>query len=105
MRIFVTGATRDDDTDKLDYGGFLSPYALEAYAQYMHQHRIQADGQVRASDNWKKGIPQDEYMRSLFRHFMDVWIAHDVQEPAQLKTALCALFFNVQGLLHEVTRP
>ena len=53
MHHFGTGATRDSDANKLDFEGFLSPPALEAYAEYMHRHRFQADGVVRASDNWQ----------------------------------------------------
>ena len=52
MRTFDTGATRDTDSDKLDFDGFLSPLALEAFAEYMHRHRQVADGSLRASDNW-----------------------------------------------------
>jgi len=51
MRTFKTGATRNDDTGKLDFEGFLSPIALEKFAEYMHKNRIQADGNVRDSDN------------------------------------------------------
>src|SRR5262249_20215749 len=59
-RIFKTGATRDTDTGKLDYEGFLSPLVLKRYAEYMHQHRVMKDGAMRASDNWQRGIPLDE---------------------------------------------
>jgi len=60
MRTFESGATRDDDGTKLDFDGFLSPQALEAYAKYMHKHRVQSDGKLRASDNWKHGMPLGE---------------------------------------------
>jgi hypothetical protein len=100
MRHFDSGATRDTDEGKYDYEGFLSPLVLQAFAAYMHRNRLQADGKLRDSDNWQKGIPRDAYMKSMFRHFMDVWMAHrgyggDVEE------ALCALMFNVHGLLFE----
>lgn len=105
MRKFESGATRDTDEGKLDYEGFLSPVALEAFAQYMHKNRVQSDGQLRASDNWQKGIPRDAYMKSMFRHFMDVWMCHrDVAPADDLAEALCALLFNVQGYLHEVRK-
>ncbi len=105
VRKFDTGATRDDDESKMDYEGFLSPLVLAEYARYMHTHRLQADGKLRASDNWQKGIPRDAYMKSMFRHFMDVWRAHrqhgaDPGSPRQME-ALCALLFNVFGYLHE----
>ena len=56
MRTFDSGATRDDDKEKIDPEGFLSVPALEAYFAYMHKHRKQADGSLRASDNWQKGM-------------------------------------------------
>ncbi|KKM22771.1 hypothetical protein LCGC14_1621970, partial [marine sediment metagenome] len=73
MREFESGATRDDEEGKRDFEGFLSPLALQRYAQYMHKHRKQADGKLRDSDNWQKGIPLSVYMKSWWRHFMDTW--------------------------------
>ena len=73
---FPTGATRDQDHDKPDYEGFLSPLVIERYGQYMHGHRLQLDGKLRPSDNWQKGIPLDKYMKSLWRHFFAAWKLH-----------------------------
>jgi hypothetical protein len=106
LRVFASGATRDSDAEKLDYEGFLSPLVLKRYGEYMHSHRKQADGSLRASDNWQQGIPRQQYLKSMHRHFMDVWLhmrgyAKAATEP-DLQTALCALLFNVMGLLHEV---
>lgn len=102
MRTFKTGATRNDDTGKLDFDGFLSPTAIEHFANYMHKNRIQADGQIRDGGNWKKGIPLDSYMKSMWRHFFDVWKSHNgLETPEHMITNLCALMFNVQGYLHE----
>lgn len=111
MRTFDTGATRDSDENKFDYEGFLSPLVLEAYAAYMHKNRVQADGQLRASDNWQKGIPCDQYMKSAWRHFMEMWSLHRAdfygpEEQVALREAACALLFNVMGYLHEdILRP
>ena len=99
MRIFDTGATRDDDEGKLDYIGFLCPMTLERYAKYMHKCRLQADGNMRSSDNWKCGISQDVYIRSMARHFMAVWRDHEANKNPQ--EDLCALLFNVLGYLRE----
>lgn len=99
MRQFKTGATRDSEEGKIDFEGFLSPLALEAFGNYMMIHQKQADGTLRASDNWQKGIPKDAYMKSMFRHFFAVWKHYRSGEDYQ--EDLCALFFNVQGLLHE----
>lgn len=102
MREFTTGATRDNDDTKHDYEGFLSPLVIERFGVYMTKHREQADGQVRASDNWQKGIPKDAYMKSAWRHFLDWWKEHrGIGSREGLEDALCALFFNVQGYLHE----
>lgn len=102
MRHFASGATRDDTTDKLDFEGFLSPLAIEAFAEYMHKNRFQADGVIRESDNWQKGIPKEAYMKSMFRHFFVVW-KHYRSSDDYIED-LCALYFNVQGLLHETLK-
>lgn len=102
MRTFTSGATRDSDENKIDFDGFLSPEALAAFGAYMHKHRFQADGKLRPSDNWKKGIPMDAYMKSMWRHFFEVWQAHHAgTDPTE---ALCAMMFNVQGMLHETVK-
>ena len=103
MREFETGATRDDDADKLDYEGFESPFVLERYAQYMHSNRLQSDGKLRASDNWQKGISKDVYMKSMHRHFMDVWMGHRGRD-VDMEESLCALMFNTMGYLFEKMR-
>ena len=102
MRTFSSGATRDEEAEKMDYEGFLSPLVLQRYAAYMHRHRKQADGQLRDSDNWQKGIPRDVYMKSLWRHFMDLWLAHRGETAGQSEEeSLCAILFNAMGYLHE----
>jgi hypothetical protein len=105
VRKFDTGATRDTDQGKLDFEGFLSPLAIERFAQYMHKHRIQSDGTLRDSDNWAKGIPLTAYMKSLWRHFFDLWKLHrGLKAEASLEDTLCAVMFNVQGYLHETLK-
>lgn len=102
MRKFDTGATRDSDEGKPRYGGFFSPLAMQAYGEYMHQHRIQPDGSLRDADNWKKGIPDRELFESAFRHFEDWWLIEDGYEGrSSLREALCALIFNAQARLHS----
>lgn len=102
MRKFDSGATRDTDENKIDYEGFLSPLSLERFGEYMNENRIQADGQLRSSDNWQKGIPKDAYMKSAFRHFMAWWKEHrGIKTPDGIEKNMCGLIFNVMGYLHE----
>jgi hypothetical protein len=102
LRQFDTGATRDTDEGKLDYEGFLCPYVLKRFGEYMNKNRVQADGNVRDSDNWQKGIPLDAYMKSAWRHFHDLWTAH--REGDDVQEHICALMFNVMGYLHETLK-
>lgn len=108
IRKFETGATRDAEAGKPVFAKFLSSQVLRAFGRYMHRHRIQADGTLRDGDNWKKGIPRDAYMESLFRHFMDLWDLHqgipvkdEKGNPVTIEDACCGIFFNNQGYLHE----
>lgn len=111
MRKFDTGATRDDNENKYDYEGFLSPLAIEAFGRYMHKHRLQADGTQRDSDNWQKGIPKKVYVKSGWRHFFAWWKIHrgyrafdEDGNEITLDDALCGLLFNVLGYLHETLK-
>ena len=105
MREFESGATRDTDKGKPDYEGFLSPRVLVRYGEYMSKHRTQADGKLRDSDNWQKGIPIAQYMKSKWRHFMDTWIWHRTKPVgADVEDSLCAELFNTMGMLDEVLK-
>lgn len=112
MRYFETGATRDSDETKNDYEGFLCPLVIEAYGDYMTKHRKQADGNLRDSDNWQKGIPKAAYMKSKYRHFLDTWKIHrgykafdkKTGEEIDIKTSLLSEMFNTMGYLHEVLK-
>jgi len=105
MRQFETGATRNVDQDKFDYEGFLSPLVMDRFAEYMHKHRKQADGKLRDSDNWQKGIPLKAYMKSAYRHFFDWWRQHrGLAGQDTLEDSLCALMFNTMGYLHEMLK-
>lgn len=78
----------------------------------MHEHRVQKDGTLRASDNWQKGIDLDVYVKSAWRHFFDLWKIHrglkavspeDGHEIDAIE-ACCALMFNIQGFAHETKK-
>jgi len=109
VRKVESGATRDTDTGKNDYEAFYSPLVIESYGNYMHKHRIQVDGTLRDGDNWQKGIPKTAYMKSLWRHFLDMWFIHRgykrfdaaTKEELTMETVLCSILFNVQGYLFE----
>jgi len=107
MRTFETGATRDTDEGKHDYEGFLSPLVIERFGGYMTKHRKQADGNLRDSDNWQKGIPLAQYMKSAWRHLIYWWKLHrrwstlDADLEELLEDTICALLFNAMGYLHE----
>jgi hypothetical protein len=110
MRTFGTGATRDTAEGKLDFDGFFNPLVLERYAEYMDEHRLQADGNLRDSDNWQEGMPRSVYRKSLWRHFFDVWklllgmsvVDRITGKPIYIEDALCALLFNTMGVMLEI---
>lgn len=105
MRTFETGATRDQDTTKIDPEAFYSPLVVERFAQYLHKHRKQADGSVREGDNWQKGMPLPVYIKSAWRHFLAWWKAHrGYQTEEDIEESLCALIFNAQGYLFELLK-
>jgi len=104
IRTFATGATRDTNDNKLDYWRFLSWPVIERYAQYMHTHRVQADGSLRDGDNWKKGIPIECYRESLMRHHVDMELACERGTRLEVMELLCAMLFNTFGLLHELLK-
>lgn len=104
VRTFASGANRDVDTSKLDFEGFLSPLVMQRFAEYMHKNRFLRDGSIREADNWQKGMPLSVYMKSMWRHFFTTWASHRRGDLDLHEEELCALLFNVQGMLHEVVK-
>jgi len=104
-RTFASGACRDSDEGKLDYEACLSPIVLDAFSEYMLAHN-----KNRTMDNWQKGMPRKAYIKSLLRHTFDVWkimrgivvLDRKTKKRVTLIDALCACFFNVQGLMLEI---
>lgn len=109
---FATGATRSADTHKHDFEGYLSPAVLEGFGDYMTRHRVQRDGTLRNSDNWQKGIPISNYMKSLVRHTFDLWRAYrgttvidkDTGNAMTMVEIGYAIMFNVMGFVHETLK-
>lgn len=110
-KVFSTGATRNDDTDRIDPEGFFSPDVLEEFCNYMHKNRFRENGEVRDSDNWQLGITQKAYAKSLWRHMLDLLKIHrkignhkDDSNPYRndkLVSDCCAIMFNSMGYLFE----
>ncbi len=110
VREFGTGATRSSQEGRIDPEGFLSPLALERYCEYLLKHQVQADGNLRESDNWQKGMPLTSYLKGMWRHFLHAWQRHrgwvvkDPKAAENLQEDLCAIIFNAQGYLHELLK-
>lgn len=115
MQEFSSGATRSSSEGKNDYEGFLSPLVIKGFGDYMRRHQVQADGKLRESDNWQKGMPMASYLKSAWRHFFTLWCLWRgwPVEPEQVGTekvtptmldAIFATMFNLQGLAHELMK-
>jgi hypothetical protein len=102
IRKFESGATRNSDHGKYDYEAFNCPLVDEFYAKFMHGHRFLEDGTMRDGDNWQKGIPVDQLLKSLARHFMDVRLHHRGFPEKTVETmedSLCAIIFGAKAML------
>lgn len=110
-RVFATGATRNDDSERIDPEGFLSPKVMAEFFAYMHKNRFRSNGEIRASDNWQLGITQQAYAKSLSRHYWEFFDAHRSQgnhqdEPSPYRNQhlidlCCAGMFNFMGYMFE----
>lgn len=105
IRSFKTGATRDSDEGKHDFEAYYSPIVINRFAEYMTKHRKQSDGNLRDGDNWQKGMPREQYMKSLLRHVHDMWLEHrGFEGREEMEETICAILFNTQGYLHELLK-
>lgn len=102
IRKFASGATRDTDVGKHDFEGYESIQVRRRYAEYMTANRLQKDGTIRESSNWKRGIAKDAYITSLDRHVVDVIAGYRGLPADDLEVSLCATIFNASGLLFEL---
>jgi hypothetical protein len=97
---FSTGAIRDTQDGKEDYIETISWSALKRYAQYMTSKKSKY-----GSGNFKKGIPIDNYEKSLVRHVQKY--LENKYEDGQVENEedhLSAIVFNVFGIMHELSR-
>lgn len=102
MRKFPSGATRDDEIGKLDFEGSLHPLVLKRFAEYMRTHR---GDPPRPDDDWQKLFGEEHYdvcMRSLWRHFHDVWMEHRGYKSREgMEDALMGVMFNVMAYAYK----
>ena len=110
IRRFKTGATRSDDTGRIDPEAALSPLVLNEYCEHIKAHRLQPDGSIRADDNWQKGFSFESCAKGLNRHHLHFWLRHrgfpvkDVKAEPNIKRDLCASIFNAQVYLHQLLK-
>lgn len=94
---YESGAIRDTSDNKEDYIETISFLALRKYAKYMTSKQS-----TYGAGNWRKGIPIESYEKSLFRHIQK-YLANKYDnanlEPEE--DHLCAMVFNIFGILHE----
>ena len=110
LRQFESGATRNNDPERIDWIKMLALPAMFEYAKYMRAHRQTADGKLREFDNWKGsdkkgGIPLDEAVESLVRHTLDLAALNANEIPMRecnTKEACCAIIFNAMTYLHTI---
>lgn len=102
IRKFASGATRDTDSGKHDFEGYESIQVQLRFAEYMTKNRLQKDGSVRESSNWKRGIDKEAYVKSLTRHHKSLLLAYRGLPADDIEESLCAVLFNAQGLLFEL---
>lgn len=71
-RQFKTGAVRDSNRGKPNPTYYSDPLVEWRFNRYMKRAEIKY-----GPGNWKKGIPLEEYLQSLFRHAIKLWIEHE----------------------------
>ncbi len=97
---FGTGAIRDSQEGKEDWIETISWTAMKVYAQYMTSKKKQY-----GEGNFKKGIPIESYEKSLVRH-LHKYLANKYEGGTEEvdNDHLCAMLFNVIGIIHELNR-
>jgi ERCC4-related helicase len=97
---FSTGAIRDNQEGKEDYIETISWTAFKRYAQYMTGKKNKY-----GAGNFKKGIPIDNYEKSLVRH-LQKYLANKYENGKDEKEEdhISAMVFNLFGIMHEESR-
>lgn len=100
VRKFESGAIRDKDDTKEDYCETISWTALKRHAKFMTAMKVKY-----GSGNFKKGIPIESYEQSLIRH-VQKYMENKYEEGIVERDVdhLCAMIFNICGIIHEEER-
>ncbi len=98
-RKFKTGAVRDSNEDKPNFLSYVDPAVLYRYGKYM---KLAEKKYGRA--NWKKGIPEEEYLESLTRHLIKLQALREGYKGKELEPEVdhaSAIMFNIFGIMRE----
>ena len=98
LRQFPSGANRNSNVGKHDIEAFINPLCDDSFHAYMHKHQQLEDGTTREGDNWQKGIPPVELMKSLTRHFHELRMIERGYGDSDVVEVLNAIRFNVEAL-------
>lgn len=98
-RTFESGAIRGNADDKENYIGAVSWIALKRITKY--QNEAEKKGGY-SKGHWKKGIPIEEFEKSLMRH-LQKYLANKYENANEEPEVdhLAAAFFNLQGIIFE----
>lgn len=97
IRNFKTGAKRDVDNGKPNFVESISWLAWGRFAKYMKMAAVKY-----GEGNWIKGIPLEEYEKSLMRHIHKYFSNKYNGDRQELDIDhLSAAMFNLQGIIHE----
>ena len=107
IRKFESGASRNSNSGKFEYYKFINPINEFSFAKYMHSKRYLDNGELRDSDDWQKGIPQDSLLDSLTRHIKELELLHMGYIVAHYKDkgGEHTLVFKSEEELKEATLP
>jgi hypothetical protein len=95
-RSFTSGAIRDIDQGKPNFPECFSYLAFWRYGEYMRKASSKY-----GENNWQKGIPAEEYEKSLMRHLVRYFANKQGASLEPDQDHLSAAMFNLMGLMHE----
>jgi len=102
-------STRSSDEGKIDYN-HLSAISDRCFVEYMHQHRIQEDGELRDADNYKYDMPISSNRKSLMGHYNDLkmmlegWTVMEDGKALNPFETIQAIKFNLSTFDHNLMK-